>query len=186
MPRIEPMPLEQIDHDIRVAIDEGSASGMYTQTLPLQIMAYSRNAFFGMDASYKAVFGKSLLGQRIQELVRLTSAQLNGCDMCSQSRKDDSLTEDDVACLLDPQAGGYTPRERMAVRAMHLMATDHDAIDDDVFHELAEIFTTAEIIELLWTCSRFLGSHRLMHALDILADREPVIQRNEPLASKTG
>ena len=49
------------------------------------------------------------------------------------------------------------------------LANDHHAIDDDTFRRLAEVFTTAEIVEMAYLCSSFLGGHRLMHAIGAFA-----------------
>ena len=85
--------------------------------------------------------------------MRLRSAQLGGCAPCSASRKDESITEDEVACLIDPERAGSDARERPAIRLVDLMATDHHAVDDHAVDDgflrrLAEVFTVEEIVEL--------------------------------------
>ena len=47
---------------------------------------------------------QSLFGGRILELIRIRSAQLGECQPCMQSRKHDSITDEDVACLVVPVA----------------------------------------------------------------------------------
>jgi alkylhydroperoxidase family enzyme len=175
MPRIAPIAWEDLDDEARERIEAGTATGMYTMTLPLQIVAHSANALRGMDEGYKAVFGRAVVGQRIMELMRLRSAQLGSCAPCSLSRKDESITEEDVACLMDPEKAGSNPRERLAIRFVDLLAEDHHAIDDDFFRELATVFTTEEIVEVGWYASTLVGGHRFMHVLDVLGDSEPVI-----------
>lgn len=178
MPRIEPIPFEELPDDARRRIEAGMASGMYSIAEPLQIVAHSPVALQGMDDSYTACFGRSALGQRLQELLRLRSAQLNTCEPCSMSRKDDSLTEDDVACLVEPDETRYTRREVLALRFIDRFALDHHSIDDDTFRELGEEFSTEEIVELGWMCGQFIGGHRFMHLLDIFGDGAPVIRRD--------
>jgi alkylhydroperoxidase family enzyme len=168
-----------LDDEARRRIEEGTASGMYRMTLPLQIVAHSPNALRGMDEGYRAVYGCSAIGSRIQELMRLRSAQLGSCAPCSMSRKDDTLTEEDVACLVDPGAGTYTERERLAITMVDLMATDHHAIDDDFIRQLAKVFSTEEIVEIGWYAGQVVGGHRFMHMLDALGDSEPVIGARE-------
>ena len=102
MARVEPIPYEDLDDDTRARIEAGHATGMYTTPLPLQIVAHSKVALRAMDESYKAQFRCGALDDRLHELVRLRSAQLGACEPCSLSRKDETVTEDQVACLVDP------------------------------------------------------------------------------------
>jgi alkylhydroperoxidase family enzyme len=175
MARVAPVPWEDLSEEARTRIEAGLASGMYSTPVPVQIIAHSPNALRSMDESYKALFGRSAIGQRLQELVRLRSAQLGSCEPCSLSRKDDSVSEEDVACLMEPQSGNYTDRERLAIRFVDLLATDHYAVDAAFVGELGEVFTTEEIVELGWFAGQAIGTHRFMHALDVLGDEAPVI-----------
>jgi alkylhydroperoxidase family enzyme len=175
MPRIAPIAWDDLDAEARRRIEQGTASGMYRMTLPLQIVAHSPNALRGMDEGYKAVYGCSAVGSRIQELMRLRSAQLGACGPCSISRKDETLTEDDVACLVDPSAGAFTDRERLAIKMVDLMANNHHAIDDDLIREMATVFSVEEIVEVGWYAGQVVGGHRFMHMLDALSDSEPLV-----------
>lgn len=175
MPVIAPLPMEALDEECRARIAAGQATGMYSQTLPLQVMARAPAALRAMDEGYKAMFRRSLLDDRLRELLRVRSALLNGCGPCSQSRKEDSVSEDDVMCLADPDAANYTRRERLALKYLTLMCTDHHAIVPATYLELAGEFSTAEIVELGWTCAQTIGGHRFMHTLDLLGDGKPVL-----------
>jgi alkylhydroperoxidase family enzyme len=151
------------------------ATGMYSTPLPLQVIAHSPNALQGMDEGYKAVFGHSAIGGRLQELVRLRSAQLGACGPCSASRKDPSLTEEDVACLVEPSSGVFTDRERLALRFVDLLAAEPELIDRDFYREMSACFSTEEIVELGWYAGQAIGTHRFMHSLDVLGPDAPVI-----------
>jgi alkylhydroperoxidase family enzyme len=177
MPRIEPVPWDDLSEEARARIEAGMASGMYSTPLPLQIMAHSPNALQGMDDSYKAVFGRSAVGGRLQELVRLRSAQLGSCEPCSASRKDDSLSESDVACLGNTSTGAYSDRERLAIELVDLLATDPAGLDADFYSRLGTHFSVEEIVELGWYAGQAIGTHRFMHSLDILGDSPPVLGR---------
>lgn len=167
--RIEPIPYEDLPAATRQMMDDGTATGMYTTIAPLQIVAYSTAAMTAMHRNYEATFGKGILEPRLVELLRLHSAQTAMCAPCSTSRKDDSISEEDVACLISPDATKFDPREFAALQFFDLLADDHHSIDDDTFRELAKVFTTAEIIEMAYLCSSFLGGHRLMHAIGAFA-----------------
>jgi alkylhydroperoxidase family enzyme len=175
MPRIAPIEWDALDPESRRIIEDGMAAGMYTMALPLQIVAHSPTALRGTDAVYRELFNGSAMGRRIQELMRLRSAQLGACEPCSLSRKDESISEEDVACLSDPESAGYSDRERLAIQMVDLMATDHHAIDDDFIREMAKHFTVEEIVEIGYFAGQTIGAHRFMHVLDALGEGEPVV-----------
>ena len=175
MPRIEPIPLDELADEPRRIIEEGVADGTYATPVPLQIFAY-KTAQIMMTNAARAVMGKqSLLGGRIVELIRIRSAQLGECQPCMQSRKHDSITDEDVACLVAPGGSQLTEQERMAVEFLDLLSADHHAIDDDVYRRLGEVFTAAQIVELGFTCASTMGLHRFIHTLDVFGTRPPVI-----------
>jgi alkylhydroperoxidase family enzyme len=175
MPRIEPIPLDQLADEPRRIIEEGVADGTYATPIPLQIFAY-KTAQILMTNAARGVMGKqSLLGPRIVELIRIRSAQLGECQPCMQSRKHDSITDEDVACLVAPGGSQLTEQERLAVEFLDLLSADHHAIDDDVYRELGKVFTAAQIVELGFTCASTMGLHRFIHTLDVFGTSPPVI-----------
>jgi alkylhydroperoxidase family enzyme len=179
MPRIEPIPLDQLADEPRRIIEEGVADGTYATAVPLQIFAY-KTAQLLMTNAARGVLGKqSLLGGRIVELIRIRSAQLGECQPCMQSRKHNSITDEDVACLVAPGGSQLTEQERLAVEFLDLLSADHHAIDDDVYRELGKVFTAAQIIELGFTCANAMGLHRFIHTLDVFGTTPPVITFNQ-------
>ncbi len=119
---------------------------------------------------------QTLLGARITELIRIRDAQLGECQPCMQSRKHDSITDEDVACLLAPGGSQLTEQERLAIKFLDLLSADHHAIDDEVYHELATVFTTAQVVELGFTCAaNTMGVHRFIHTLDVYGTSPPAI-----------
>ena len=175
MPRIEPIPVEELADEPRRIIEEGVADGTYATPVPLQIFAY-KTAQILMTNAARSVMGKqSLLGARIVELIRIRSAQLGECQPCMQSRKHDSITDEDVACLVAPGHSQLTEQERLAVEFLDLLSADHHAIDDEVYRELGKVFTAAQIVELGFTCASTMGLHRFIHTLDVFGTTPPVI-----------
>jgi alkylhydroperoxidase family enzyme len=175
MPIIEPIPHDQLSPVARKVIEDGDADGLYATPVPLQIFAYNTRQLISMDETRRARGDGSLLGGRILELIRIRSAQLGECQPCMQSRKHDSITDDDVACLLDVGAGNLTDQERLAVTFIDLLSADHHAIDAAFYRELAEVFTAAQIVELGFTCAGSMGIHRFLHTLEIFGTDEPVV-----------
>jgi alkylhydroperoxidase family enzyme len=174
MARIEPIPYDQLPDSAKAQIEEGLGTGMYTTPVPLQIVAYSEIALKSLHDAYTATFGKGLLGPRLVELLRLRSAQAGGCDTCESSRKEGSISEDDVACLTDPDPSVFTPREIAALRFFDLLAFNHTRIDDNTYRDLGEHFSTAEIVELGYLCGNSLGTHRFFHTLGMTSPGEPI------------
>ncbi len=175
MARIEPISWDELTPQSRAMMESGTATGMYTTTVPLQIVAYSSVAMKGLHDQYEATFRKGILETRLVELLRLHSAQSAACEPCSASRKDDSISESDIASLSDPNSERFTLRERAALQFFDMLSADHHAINDDTFRSLQEVFTTAEIVEVAYLCSANLGGHRLMHTLGVFGLEAPVL-----------
>lgn len=176
MPRIEPIPYEDLPPSEREMIEAGMKSRAFTDPLPLQIMAYAWHSEAPDDGDRHPNFPRHLLGGRLLELLRIRSAQLGGCEPCMASRKVDGATEDVVACMVSPELSEeLTVREKLALDYLEKMATDHFSIGDETYRRLAEHFTTAEIVELGLTTSHMIGTHRFMHTLNVYGDADPVI-----------
>ena len=175
MPRIEPIPLDEMAPEPRRIIEEGVAEGLYATPVPLQIFAYKTSQILMTNAARTTWGQQSLLGGRILELLRIRSAQLGECQPCMQSRKHDSITEEDVACLVAPGGSELNDQERLAVEFLDLLSADHHAIDDEFYRRLGEHFTTAQIIELGFACANSMGLHRFIHTLDVFGEGAPVI-----------
>jgi len=175
VPRIEPIPMQELAPKTRQIIEEGVADGTYATPVPLQIFAYRTQQILMTHAARGAWGQQSLLGGRILELIRIRSAQLGECQPCMQSRKHDSITDEDVACLVSPGGSELTEQERLAVQFLDLLSADHHAIDDDFYRQLGEVFTAAQIIELGFSCASSMGLHRFIHTLDVFGSGEPVI-----------
>ncbi len=159
----------------RRIIEEGVDGGLYATPIPLQIFAYKTQQILMTNAARQVMGKGSLLGGRILELLRIRSAQLGECQPCMQSRKHDSITDEDVACLIAPGGGDLNEQERLAVEFLDLLSADHHAIDDEVYRRLGEHFTAAQIIELGFACAGSMGLHRFIHTLDVFGEAPPVI-----------
>ncbi len=187
MPRIEPIPLDELAAEPRRIIEEGVANGTYATPVPLQIFAYKTSQILMTDAARNSWGRQTLLGGRILELLRIRSAQLGECQPCMQSRKHDSITDEDVACLIGPGGSDLTEQERLAVEFLDLLSADHHAIDDEFYRRLGEVFTSAQIVELGFACANSMGLHRFLHTLDVFGEAAPIIpyradQVDAPLA----
>jgi dihydroflavonol-4-reductase len=140
MPRIEPIPLDELAEEPRRIIEDGVANGTYATPIPLQIFAYRTNQILMTNAARSSWGQQTLLGGRILELIRIRSAQLGECQPCMQSRKHDSISDEDVACLVSPGHSALTKQERLAVQFLDLLSADHHAIDDETYRELGSLY----------------------------------------------
>jgi alkylhydroperoxidase family enzyme len=175
MPRIAPIPMQELSSRSREIVQAGVAAGLYATPVPLQIFAYRSPQLEQVNMARTHLGADTLLGGRILELLRIRSAQLGECEPCSQSRKHDSITDEDVLCLLAPEHDALTPQEQMAVEFLDRLSGDHHSIDDEFYRRLGEHFTAAQIIELGFTCAGTMGLHRFLHTLDIYGESTPVI-----------
>jgi hypothetical protein len=176
MPRIAPIPWDELKPEQQAAFQAGLDSGAFRIALPLQILAYSDHDRVPDDGDRHPNFPRHLLDGKLLELLRIRSAQLGGCEPCMASRKVPGATEHVVACLTNPALrGDLSDRERLALEFLELLATDHHRLGDDHFRRLAQHFTTAEIVELGSTCGHMIGTHRFLHAIDVFGEGEPII-----------
>jgi alkylhydroperoxidase family enzyme len=175
MPTIEPVPLEHIEPDLRAVLEGIVASGQAASTDFYQILAYHTPTLRERLTKPPTAHGEGLLGPRLTELLRLRSAQLGGCEKCAGVVYGDVIDENDAVCMTQGNDEGFTERERLALRYMTLMHTDHHAIDADFYAKLHTQFTTAEVIELAMYCSLAVGAHRLVHTFDLLGTDPPGI-----------
>jgi hypothetical protein len=186
MPRIEPIPWDDLTPQQRATYQAGLDSGAFRIALPLQILAYAEPREVPDDGDRHPNFPRHLLGGTLLELLRIRSAQLGGCEPCMGSRKVAGATEEAVACLTSPSLrGDLTERERLALEFLELLATDHHRIGDDMYRRLRANFTSSEIVELGSTCGHMIGSHRFLHTLDVFGDSDPIIPYSPEQVGKT-
>lgn len=175
MPTIEPVPMNELSREARQIIEGGVADGLYSTPLPLQVVAYSTDRLKRLHAARLERGHEGLLDARILELIRIRSAQLGECQPCMQSRKHDSITDQDVACLLAPGREALTEQERLAIEFLDRLSADHHALDADFYRRLGRAFTAAQIVELGFGCAETMGVHRFLHTLDVFGTAEPAI-----------
>jgi AhpD family alkylhydroperoxidase len=112
---------------------------------------------------------------RLVEMIRLRVAFHNQCRSCMamryQSGLDDGMTEGDVCSLEQPEeAPNLTPAEKAALAYADISATNHFAIDDQIFARLREFYSEREIVELGLHIAYFVGFGRLVAAWDMVEE----------------
>jgi alkylhydroperoxidase family enzyme len=81
------------------------------------------------------------------------------------SARDQGLTEEMIRAL--PQYADsplFTPAEKAALRFADVMAGDHRSVSDELFAELRQYYSEAQIMALGWRMAIFVGYGRLVYA----------------------
>ena len=183
MPRIEPVPTDQLSPRARTLFDEGMGSGAYvsdhdTGDLPstVRTLAWSAQALEAAHSNSMKNWPPGLLGSRLKDLVRIRSAQVNGCDHCAAAVKDEDVSGEDAVCLIETDYSSFSPREAAALRFVTKFGTDHRSIGDaDIIGLLAE-FSPAEVVELIHYAGMMMGTHRMYAVLGVALEETPVIR----------
>ena len=181
MPRIEPVPEDQVDPDLLAQMNHLVQNGQLGsgKTDWPRILAHhpdQRVVAHRLEVIAKnGTDGGGALGTRLRELLRLANAQLVGCDACAQARYDSELGEADIACAVVGAGEDLDDRERLALAFQRRLHLDHWSIDDSTYRELGTVFTTAEIVELADTITAMMGPGRWLHTLNMLSPDEPVL-----------
>ena len=179
MPRIAPRPIESLAPEQRAALEKAVKEGRISNPASILISAHSERALARTLAgieTFPHLGNEDIFGADLCEMLRLRSAQLGGCASCQQARYNEN-SEELVCAIETPQKLGR--REQLALRLLTLMHTDHHAISRDFFAELAEVFSPSEIVELGGMIAGMVGTHRWLHALDLLGDEPPVCGQTE-------
>jgi alkylhydroperoxidase family enzyme len=179
MSRIEPLPLDELPEEALALIREGQAGGYINSTLFLQVLAHSPEALLMRLRDIKARWHFGRVDPRLQELLRLRCAHMLGCDPCSASRKEASVSEDDIACVIQPMPAGLTPGELAAVKLLDAIALDHFSVGDELYAELAEHYSAAEVVELGEYIGWMVGGQRWAHTVDVSGTSAPVVRAQE-------
>lgn len=149
--RLKMVPVEEFDPELRelVAADERTPLELGL----MRIHAHRPGHAKAVARLHAALWTDRLLPDRLLELVRLRIAFFNQCRTCMAVRYPgaiaDGLTEELVCSLERPyDAPDLSEAERAAIRYGELLATDHLAINDDVYDDLRRHFTEEQIVEL--------------------------------------
>ena len=164
MPRIECLPIEQWDPELRALVSADDVSPL--EQGPLRIMAHSPVITKPFVAFAMALATRSVLPRRLLELVRLRVAFHNQCRSCMairyRSAVEAGVTENLVCSLERPaDAEDLLPAEKAAISYADLASTDHMAIGDETFNLLRRYFSEVQIVELGMYIAYCIGFGRL-------------------------
>jgi AhpD family alkylhydroperoxidase len=118
-------------------------------------------------AALQAAVDRSMLAEKLLELVKVRASQINGCAYCVDMHTKDAraIGEDEQRLHLVAvwhEAPCYTPRERAALawcEALTLLPQSH--ADDAVYAAVSAEFTPAELVALTYAIVAINGWNRL-------------------------
>jgi AhpD family alkylhydroperoxidase len=125
-----------------------------------------------VDRMIRTAYSRSILDPIEREAARMRIAELNACEACATFRAlsvvEAGVTDDVYAHVREWRTWpGYTDRQRLAIEFAEQFASDHRAIDDDLFARLRGPFTDPEILDLTLCCAVFVGLGRTLEVLQI-------------------
>ncbi|MEM1052578.1 MAG: carboxymuconolactone decarboxylase family protein [Pseudomonadota bacterium] len=185
MSRIEKLEPKQWDERIQKMLNPKEMTGL-EQGLT-RFFAHCPEQAIGLMTFGGALKMNRKLSDRLVELVRLRIAFFNQCRSCMAIRYsdgvEDGVTEGLVCSLERPQeAKELTDAEKAAIRFGELMATDHLSIDDAMYDELRQHFSTEQIVELGMTCAFFVGFGRLAATWQMTEELPEAFKNAEAIA----
>jgi AhpD family alkylhydroperoxidase len=125
-----------------------------------------------VDRMIATAYQRSILPAAEREVARMRIAQLNACDACATFRApsvvEAGVTDDMYEHVAEWATWpGYTDRQRLAIEYAERFATDHRAIDDEMFARLRAEFGDDEILDLTLCCAVYVGLGRTLEVLQI-------------------
>lgn len=162
MARLPLVPLSEMPTELLQAMARGRESRTLSNTRPVQVWAHRPPVALAWLQLMETFTADSLLPERLRELVRLKIASITNCQACQLGRKSDEVSEEDIACLA-VENDRFSPAEQGALRFAQLFASDYTLIDDSHYAQLANFFTSAQVVELNMYCALMLAGGRMTY-----------------------
>jgi alkylhydroperoxidase family enzyme len=149
---------------------EEAESSWYGDAAFFGAMAHCPEIFQRIVATFESFGQGETIDSELLELMRLKVAEVHQCAYCATVRTLDvrdavKPKEDAVFGTVDEE--GLTRREYLAVTLAEQLSEDPHKMTDEFFEDLQEVFSEAEIIELLLFASLEVGLDRFCIALEL-------------------
>jgi uncharacterized peroxidase-related enzyme len=146
----------------RKIAERGNIPNMY------RVFAHRPWLLSTMDAHFAAVMGSGTVPVKLKELLALQTSLENECRYCAASHtvlaERTGATKEQVAQLLDFEAGPYTDREKAALRFGLQMTRDSNRVPESTFTALRAHFQEGEIVEIAAVVGLFAYFNRFNNA----------------------
>lgn len=160
--RVTPRRLIELPLNLQNQINKAYASGVLSDTQPVQIWAHRPELASKWLDLLSAFHTNSLINERTRELMRLKIASVTNCDLCQLARKTDLVTEADITCIQNDDTR-FAEAEMAALTYADLFASDYKSIDKKVFESLRQHYSEAEIVEINMYCALMLAGGRMTY-----------------------
>jgi len=119
-----------------------------------------------------AVYDSDVVDVRTRELMRMRLAQINGCEVCLETRVADPgaivPTDDDYANVANWRTWPhFSETDRTAIGFAELFATDHLALDDAWFDGARRHFTDEQLHAMAIMVGSWLALGRVQAVFDV-------------------
>ncbi len=117
---------------------------------------------------WETVHRNGTVPHEIKELCRIQIAQMIGCDFCARqlSPRAESITEEEIHSCALPNWEHPDPKTRAALHYARTLTLD-DGRDAEVYAELRQHYTEAEIVEMSAFFCLTAGGNRMAHSWGI-------------------
>lgn len=130
------------------------------------------------------VVHQSGLDEKLLELIKIRSSQINGCAHCLDMHSKDAIAIGESEQRLHVlaawrEAPFYSPKERAALSWCESLALiAQNGVPDEVYEELKNLFTPKEIVELTFAIVAINGWNRL--AVGLRSDVGGYVSNRKP------
>ncbi|MDJ0496846.1 MAG: carboxymuconolactone decarboxylase [Acidimicrobiia bacterium] len=179
MPRIPYPDLNEIaDPEILAILDRARRNGTprpESQAIRSHVPAVVKT----FSAAWEETFVQGVVDHALKELCRVYVTKTVACGYCAAQRSvDAAIDEDHYSDLLEFKTSDrYSAREKAALAYTDAVVWNADFADDELWQELHDQFSPAELVELGFFIALTSGQQRWLKTLDIghreiLADTE--------------
>jgi len=126
------------------------------------------------NASVQRQWAGSRMTGRIKEMVVIKTSHVNGCQYCYAHNtalgKAAGITDDEVVEISSEdfhQSQTLSPGEKLAVRWAEAVTLNKAAADDELYGQMKDVFSDAEIVELTMVSAMFNMINRLNDSLRV-------------------
>ncbi|MDJ0923547.1 MAG: carboxymuconolactone decarboxylase [Acidimicrobiia bacterium] len=169
MPRIPYVDLGEIaDPEILSILDRARQNGTprpESQAIRAHVPAVVKT----FSAAWEGTFVDGVVEHELKELCRVYVTKTVACGYCAAQRSvDAAVDEDHYADLLEyKKSDRYSAREKAALGYTDAIVWNADFADDELWSDLHDQFTPAELVELGFFIALTSGQQRWLKTLDI-------------------